>query len=1250
MESTSISPEESQMPEHQPLHPILYIIPTVMSSHLELNGERIWLDPKTLAEGKLEKLNKDSLLAESLFDSVYGQLISYLQSGHEVIPFPYDWCNSLSVAANRLANELQEVLAASSRPLRILAHGSGALLIAIIKQQHKTLWEQLAQRNSGALLIIDTSFSGFEAVRGLLSGMDQRMEHILEIDPNHSKRQLLDIFASLQGLLELLPAHALDLDYWPKQAMESKTDLSIPSEVMLENARKVQSQWNDTSFEDDFVSIINSSPLGEGIVSPNQVYYAHPDKILRPELFPAVRDILETGISDHKSLSREALDVSTIERKLYFSPQTQLIPDELYHLYASSLGFKPEAPLVYEGDPISVSVTFGNLRESLYPVAVGHHIGDGLVSAERTLDYYLDNRLNAFHKLGVYPGELETAEIILQLEKTPPGGVVIGLGAFGELTAGGLNRSFTHAVLKLALAKLQMEMLGIETNQSLGISSILIGTGFGGLNMQSSIRAVLQAILQANVRIIEHRVSGLKPLTRLEFIEVEEDRSIQAIRLLDEILEEEQFSPFILEPRSLRHASGGQRPVIRNRETNWWHRVKVEAIQLPPQNPYRSRKPEKGPLKFTSLTDKARAEVSNLAIQRVAVDQLIDQAVQKPNWDPHLTKTMFELLFPNEFKDYAMDRRNLIWIVDEESASYPWELLYDPSMGEIEPISVKAGMLRQLEVSSYRQQVKTLTNRTVLTVGDPKSEFVPLPAAREEAKQVHEILKTNGYKGVNLLEAQSSDIIKALFAQPYQIMHLCGHGVYDPEAKKYQTGMVLGKGVFLTPDMITQLRYVPELVFLNCCHLGATEEDEITLKDRNRIAANLGTQLIRMGVKAVIAAGWAIADEAARTFAVTFYEKMLDGANFGHAVHQARQDTFHKHPNTHTWGAYQCYGDPYYQLREGGEKEVQEQVYFDPKEALIDLENIGIRTDDASVRDKQVLLKELEEVEQRIKEHPEWLENSKILVALFHTAAKLDEYEKAIALGDLLKKLEWANFSLRSLEQLANLKVHYAIRLKTLLPKSATSPLNFIDEAISELETYLKLGKTSERHSLLGSAYKRKAIASLSRTSFLQALDNSYRHYKEAFDMSEKQDFYPLFNMLVMKVLRDLYGIGNESNEEIQAYLDSLYIREKQVSGNKAKKSNFWERVISTHIDEYRLLAAKVENEERILDKIVKDYTDAWKFNGSYRKRNSVLAQHEFYCQALRIYEGYDEEAKRIEELRQKLISLKGRLEKGMED
>jgi hypothetical protein len=113
------------------------------------------------------------------------------------------------------------------------------------------------------------------------------------------------------------------------------------------------------------------------------------------------------------------------------------------------------------------------------------------------------------------------------------------------------------------------------------------------------------------------------------------------------------------------------------------------------------------------------------------------------------------------------------------------------------------------------------------------------------------------------------------------------------------------------------MRVVPELVFVNCCHLAARNtaqlltgdgSDGAAPPDRPRSAAGVAEELIKIGVRCVIAAGWAVEDDAAKAFATSFYDALLGGRRFIDAVAEAREVAWALGGNT--WAAYQCYGDP----------------------------------------------------------------------------------------------------------------------------------------------------------------------------------------------------------------------------------------------------------------------------------------------------------------------------------------------------
>jgi CHAT domain-containing protein len=106
--------------------------------------------------------------------------------------------------------------------------------------------------------------------------------------------------------------------------------------------------------------------------------------------------------------------------------------------------------------------------------------------------------------------------------------------------------------------------------------------------------------------------------------------------------------------------------------------------------------------------------------------------------------------------------------------------------------------------------------------------------------------------------------------------------------------VLLSDGLMLTAAEIVQMEIVPDLVFLNCCHLGTIDQQPAGPGvEVNKLAASLARELIKMGVRAVVVAGWAVDDRASQCFAEVFYGALLAGGQpFGPAVHEARLQTW----------------------------------------------------------------------------------------------------------------------------------------------------------------------------------------------------------------------------------------------------------------------------------------------------------------------------------------------------------------------
>ncbi len=177
---------------------------------------------------------------------------------------------------------------------------------------------------------------------------------------------------------------------------------------------------------------------------------------------------------------------------------------------------------------------------------------------------------------------------------------------------------------------------------------------------------------------------------------------------------------------------------------------------------------------------------------------------------------------------------------------------------------------------------------SILVIGEPECPAIypRLSGAWKEAAAVYQCLTSPGALDPTRVRGLLSDdpdkkgpdartVINALLERDWRIVHIAGHGEL-PAMDGDPGGVVLSNGAFLGVSEIATMRVVPELVFVNVCHLGASSVDQLlgggntTDLDRVRFASGFAERLIRIGVKRVIAAGWAVDDSAAATFATRF--------------------------------------------------------------------------------------------------------------------------------------------------------------------------------------------------------------------------------------------------------------------------------------------------------------------------------------------------------------------------------------------
>jgi CHAT domain/Tetratricopeptide Repeats-Sensor/Lecithin:cholesterol acyltransferase len=895
-----------------------------------------------------------------------------------------------------------------------------------------------------------------------------------------------------------------------------------------------------------------------GIPAGLRVFYmdaVHGDLASTQEAFPALLDLLTTGTTSKLPTTapqRRAAATETFEMR---EPLPSMLPDQ-EDLVASALGgrrrpMRRTAPR----HQVRVRVMHDDLSNARSPVLIGHYEQDLIVGAESYLDRQLRGRLTELSQMELYPGPIGIAVAVLNSESAlpgqHPGAVVAGLGKVGDLTPGRLT-----ATLAQALTVYGAESVGQERRRrqrdnrvdqptatiSAPITALLVGSGEAGVSLSDSLQALLRAVAHANARLHTAEDGGARSagealslhacIDRIDIIELYEDRAIEAVHALLNLARSAELPDFTID-ELLIPGSGGQRRARFEVAQEWWQRIRVTVE-------------DDDGLRFEALTQLARVPASLRPTQRRVVDTFLKRVTATAAFDPELGPTLFEMLVPNAFKSYAPDRRNLVLMLDPRAAAIPWELLHDRYGRGSRPLAVASGMVRQLLVDTVQSHVVRAPGATALVIGNPPvsdQRFPSLPGAAAEANVVAERLARD-YEVVSLVGAVATPmaVLSALYAKPWRIVHLAAHGVFQftpAPGEPPVSGLVLDDGVFITAADAVQMRHVPDLVFINCCHLGQTRGEAPLLTAFNELAANLGTEFIEMGVRAVVAAGWAVDDAAANTFARTFYERMLAGSPFGDAVALARQRVFEDHGATNTWGAYQCYGDPGFALVTASDR-VRREAPVSDLEVVIQAEQIERAARMADARQCQDLFQELEALVGTVPEV--WWRSSALCAAVAAAYGELDHFEAAIRYYERVTTAERAGAPVRALEQLANLRVRWA---RTLAGKDARA----LSEALGELESaerllrgLLAVGKTAERYNLLGSLQKRRAMLTEGEQR-RRALEEMRRAYAAAFDIAGKtspaRGAYPLANRLAAEVVQSWQPTGsNKGRSRAAAALD----------------------------------------------------------------------------------------------------------------
>lgn len=903
---------------------------------------------------------------------------------------------------------------------------------------------------------------------------------------------------------------------------------------------------------------------------------------------------------------------------------------------------RQEKPM--EQAPLRITVTNGDLTFEREALLLGHYRSTRLTGTEGVMNRLIGGAMQHSLQVGVYPSTVGSNQIFINTRPDfergafmprPKAVIVVGLGEEGKLQSADLAQTVRQAVIAWAQRLAETTKRGPAFFE---LCTTLIGSGGAGVSAGEAARLIAQGVYHANTLLRDEQKGARRwpQVGHLQFIELYLDRATEAWRAL----------------RMQEAATPGRFEMSDPVKTG------IGPLQRPPDSGYRgadydfitvetNQEKDGEPLiSYTLDTRRARSEVRGQRAQSVLLRDLVATASNDQNRDQQIGRTLFNLLIPVELEAYLAGSGEMQIELDAGTAGIPWELLDTKSESDFsqEPWAIRVKLLRKLRVKRFREQVTDAdADACVLVIGEPEcpKEYPRLAGARNEAIAVRTCLTQPDALDPGLVtalvSAEASEVgssartvVNALFEKPWRIVHISGHGM--PRSDRESGGVVLSNGSFLGPDEISNMRAVPELVFVNCCHLASGDAEQLLKYDRAEFASGVAGALIAIGVRCVIAAGWAVDDDAASVFAEAFYGSLLRGNRFIVAVGDARRAAFERNPDVNTWAAYQCYGDPdWVFLRNAPDPNRITAPALEDFSGVasatslrLALERIIVRTKFQGA-DPQTQLTSLHQLEKLFGE--KW-GMSGAVAELFGEAfvetgaveSGMHWYERAVAAPD-------GRASMRAAEQLANVRSRLGweivdqatrhvdemkkreraggstgkARLATRraradaersLREAVRRADELIEQALALLAKLLSVEETMERNTLVGSAYKRRALVDAAGgrqkriRSDLEQMRDRYRQAQVVGRQSGAADlYYPASNLLAADVA---LNAGTARWRGLDP--ETVGIVQKSLTAKSASDPDFWSVAGEIELRQYRALARKtLASEHTHLDKAYQD-------------------------------------------------------------
>jgi hypothetical protein len=923
------------------------------------------------------------------------------------------------------------------------------------------------------------------------------------------------------------------------------------------------------------------------------------------------------------------------------------VPGKPGDILSSRRRSPPEA--VEERRAIRISVVNGDLMFVREPLLIGHYRAARLTGTEQVMDRLIGGAMRRSLAVDVYPDRPSSYQVFKNTHvladdrirvPRPTAVIVVGLGEEGSLTAADLVLTVRKGVIAWAERVAERQ----EPSSTFDLAATLIGTGGKGMEVAQVAPLLAEAVSDADALL---QSVDLPRVGELKIVELFLDRATDAWHALMDLAKQAPHR-YQVEPALIT----GSAPLRRVPGTHY-RGADYDFVSIVSRG-----EKEESELAYTVDGRRARTDVARLVPQMPLLLQLLDASNAHPA-PPDLGRTLFNLLVPIELEPFLGNATDIVLELDKGTSGIPWEML-DTGSGrrgqESTPWAIRSKIIRKLRVDLAGPERTTATaDDYVLVIGEPRCDpdlYLRLPGARREAAAVADRFeKSNGPSVVRAIAIENDDVpgpdsvevLSALYRHPYRIIHIAGHG--EPTITGTgEGGVVLSpfgpekRETYLSAKEIASIRTVPELVFVNCCHVGARERLQLLASDdklkhrynRPDFAATLAERLIQIGVKCVIVAGWAVDDEAAKTFALTFYDEILDRKRFIDATAKAREKT--KELGGTTWAAFQCWGDPEWRYQpqtadaQGGEPQEQPSRYSEaasPDALVVTLETIATRAkfdplDAATASQSRSRVDEVTSLERRFVDS--WGGTGRVANAFGEAWLALGQRKKAEEWYDRAIKANDGMAPIRAAEQLANVRVRLAwdsvskidnSRLSDDERKQLVAAVAAVNIEIESLQRFWKLRPTIELGSIIGSAFKRLAMIAAKagdNNAERNACSKMRAAYAAAEDCGANDSldlFYPAWNRLVADA-------ATTAGRAKRPALDGVERYRMLLARKREKDEDFWSAVAEFELEMVEAvargtLAAGVSPLETQFRRLAERVPAPWMWGSVYENSTFVL-------------------------------------------